>query len=106
LQAACFAQEPVVLRPPLLFREEWKQAPHTGKIDDEKRRLTQEAVSNSNLELKVYGDAHSISVSVHEGREDLWTGLTATPTAVTLSDKGNYFDLTRRWLLGWRLRMT
>ncbi len=99
-----FAQEPAMLRPPLLFREEWKQPPYTGKIDDEKRRLTQAAVTNPNLELRMYGDAHSISVSAHEGREDLWTGLTATPVAVTLRDKANYFDLTGLARIRWITR--
>lgn len=97
-----FAQEPAAARPALLFREEWKQPPYTGEINDEKRRLTQAAVSNPNLELKMYGDARNISVSVHEGREDLWTGLTASPSAVTLRDKSHYFDLTglarMRWI--------
>ena len=99
-----FAQEPAAVRPALLFREEWKQPPYTGEINDEKRRLTQEAVSNPNLELKLYGDARSISVSVHEGREDLWTGLTASPTAVTLRDKANYFDLTGLARMRWIVR--
>lgn len=97
-----FAQEPAAVRPALLFREEWKQPPYTGEINDEKRRLTQEAVGNPQLELKMYGGARDISVSVHEGREDLWTGLTASSTAVTLRDKAAYFDLTglarMRWI--------
>ena len=97
-----FAQEPAAVRPALLFREEWKQPPYTGEINDEKRRLTQAAVGNANLELKMYGGARDISVSPHEGREDLWTGLTALPSAVTLRDKANYFDLTglarMRWI--------
>jgi len=99
-----FAQEPAAVRPALLFREEWKQPPYTGEINDEKRRLTQAAVGNSTLELKLYGGARDISVSPHEGREDLWTGLTATPTAVTLRDKANYFDLTGLARLRWIVR--
>ena len=103
--ASCvFAQEPAAVRPALLFREEWKQPPYTGEINDEKRRLTQAAVGNPNLELRMYGDAHSISVSPHEGRVDLWTGLTATPTAVTLRDRSNYFDLTGLARMRWIIR--
>lgn len=102
LAGGAFAQEPAAVRPVLLFREEWKQPPYTGEINDEKRRLTQEAVSNPNLALTMYGGARDISVSPHEGREDLWTGLTALPSAVTLRDRTHYFDLTdlarMRWI--------
>jgi len=98
------AQEPAVVRPGLLFREEWKQPPYTGEINDEKRRLTQEAVSNPNLELKMYAGARDISVSPHEGRMDLWTGLTPLPSAVTLRDRSNYFDLSGLARLRWITR--
>lgn len=100
-----FAQEPVVLRPALLFREEWKQPPYTGKLNDQNRRLTQDAVTNANLELKLYGaDARDIGVYVHEGRQDLWNGITTSPVAVTLRDKANYFDLTGLARLRWITR--
>jgi len=93
IAGSVFAQEPVVLRPALLFREEWKQPPYTGKLNDQNRRVTQEAVTNANLELKLYGaDARDIGVYVHEGRQDLWNGITTSPVAVTLRDKANYFD--------------
>jgi len=92
-------------RPPLLFREEWKQPPYTGKLNDENRRVTQEAVINPNLELKLYGpDARNISVYVHEGRHDLWTGMTTSPVAATLRDKANYVDLTGLARLRWITR--
>jgi hypothetical protein len=93
--------------PPLLFREEWKQPPYTGELDDVKRRivLTQDAVSNPNLELKLYGpDTKDLLVAVHEGRHDLWTGLETTPICATLRDKNNYVDLTGRARLRWITR--
>ena len=49
-------------RPPLLFREEWKQPPYTGELDDVKRRivLTQDALSNPNLERSCMGRTRRI----------------------------------------------
>src|SRR5689334_7739214 len=47
--------------PPLLFREVWKRPPYTGELNDENRKITQEAVTAPNLELKLYGtDASKI----------------------------------------------
>ena len=92
-------------RPPMAFREEWKEPPHTAPLDDAARRVTQQVVGNPNLELKLYGaDAKAVSVNPHEGRLDLWNGDTASPVAVTLRDKANYFDLTGLARLRWILR--
>ena len=94
-------------RPPLLFREEWKQPPYTGELDDVKRRIrvTDEAINNPNLELKLYGpDTQDLLVAVHEGRHDLWTGLENSPIAATLRDKNNYIDLTGHARLMWITR--
>ena len=44
-------------RPALLWREEWKQPPYTGTLNDENRRVTQDAVTNPRLEIKIYGTA-------------------------------------------------
>jgi len=83
------------VRPPLAFREEWKQPPYTGQLNDQNRRVTQAAVTNPNLELKLYGaDASNIGVYVHEGRLDLWNGISTSPVAITLKHKDSYFDLT------------
>ena len=82
-------------RPALLFKEEWKQPPYTGTLNDENRRATQDAVTNPRLELKLYGtDARNVGVYNHEGRFDLWTGVVTSPVAIMLRDKGNYVDLT------------
>ena len=108
-----FAQQPAppaaeaAVRPPLLFREEWKQPPYTGELDDEKRRikLTKDAVGNPNLELTLYGpDTKDLLVAVHEARHDLWTGLVPAPIAATLRDKNNYIDQTGRARLRWITR--
>ncbi len=82
-------------RPPLLFKEEWKQPPYTGTLNDENRRATQDAISNPALELKMYGpDARNVGVYNHEGRFDVWTGVVASPVAVMLRNKTSYVDLT------------
>src|SRR5690606_18197788 len=43
----------------------------------------------------LYGmDAKNITVYLHEGRTDLWTGLTSSPVAVLLRDRNSLMDLT------------
>jgi len=92
-------------RPPLLFKEEWKQPPYTGTLNDENRRVTQDAVTNARLELKLYGAAaKEIGVYNHEGRFDLWSGMATSPVAVTLRDKANFIDLTGLARLRWTVR--
>jgi hypothetical protein len=82
-------------RPALLFKEEWKQPPYTGTLNDENRRATEDAVTNPRLELKLYGpDAKNVGVYNHEGRFDLWSGVVTSPVAITVRDRGNYVDLT------------
>lgn len=100
-QAAQPASAPIAatavtaVHPPLVFREAWRQPSHMGELTDENRRITPEAVSNPNLKVSLYGaDSRNIGVYSHEGRLDLWTGMTSSPVAVTLSDKGNYIDLS------------
>jgi len=103
--SAADIRDETTLRPPLLFREPWQQPPFTGRLDDHARRITQAAVTNANLALHLYGeDAGAVEVYTHEGRYDLWTGLTRSPVAVTLEDKGVYVDLTGRARLRWMTR--
>lgn len=81
--------------PALMFKEIWKQPPYTGTLNDENRRVTQAAVTNPQLELKLYGAAvKEVGVYEHEGRFDLWTGMSTSPVALMLRDKGNLIDLT------------
>ena len=37
------------VHPPMLFREVWKQPPHTGPLNDDNRRITPEALTNADL---------------------------------------------------------
>src|SRR4029450_5161995 len=93
------------LTPPLLFREGWQQPPHTGPLNDENRRITPHAVTNPDLELRLYGtDAHNIQVTEHNGIPDVWTGFTTSPVALTLRHKNAYLDLTGLTRMRWRTR--
>jgi hypothetical protein len=99
-------QDPSV-RPPLLFREEWVRPPYQGELDDEKKKIrrTDEALTNRNLELTLYGpDVKNLMVAEHEGRWDLWTGLALSPVAATLRHKEYYLNLTGRARLRWITR--
>ena len=92
-------------RPPLLFSEPWRLPPYTGEQTDENTRVTPAVVTNPRLEVKLYGpDAKVIRAATHEERTDLWNGLTASPTAVTLRDRSNYLDLTEAARLRWVVR--
>jgi hypothetical protein len=91
--------------PPLLFREVWQQPPHTGPLNDENRRITPQAVTNHDLELRLYGaDARNIQVTEHNGVPDLWTGFTVSPVALTVRHKSAYLDLTGLTRMRWRTR--
>jgi hypothetical protein len=93
------------LTPPLLFREVWQQPPHTGPLNDENRRITPQALTNPDLELRLYGtDAHNIQVTSHNGIPDLWTGFTNSPVALTLRHRNAYLDLTGLTRMRWRTR--
>jgi hypothetical protein len=90
-------------RPPLFFREEWKQIPGGGE-----HPVTANTPANTNLEMKLYGTSgKDIQLTGAAGDENnpihLWNGLCESNCAVTLRDKGNYVDMTGlakvRWLI-------
>jgi len=98
-------QTPPAVRPPLLFREDWRLPKHTGPATDENMRFTPEVVTNERLEVKLYGAGSApVRAAEHEGRIDLWTGLATSPVALTLRDKRNYLDLTGLARLRWIVR--
>ncbi len=88
-------------RPPLFFREEWKQTAAGG----EHGVNPAEVVSNPNLELKLYGDGKDLLVTGAAGDETnpihLWTGTCTATCAVTLRDKSNFVDLTGLARIRW-----
>jgi hypothetical protein len=110
--AAGRGRGPAPVKPPLFFKEEWKQPPYTGQLTDQARRLTPDAVTNPNLELKVYGPCKSsmLGVEVYGTPKDsifpmnLWTGMCESPVAVTLRDKANFVDLTGSARIKWLFR--
>jgi len=89
-------------RPPLFLKEEWKQTPAGG----EHPVVPSEALSNPNLELKLYG-ATSKEIQLTGSAQDennpihLWTGGCTTPCAVALRDKSHYGDLTGLARIRW-----
>jgi hypothetical protein len=112
--ASAFAQEPAAppaaarpgertgARVPMFFRETWKTV--TGE-----HAVTQDQVSNANLELKLYGPSGK-DVQTLGNAEDpsnpphVWTGLATAPVAVTLRDKSNYVDLTGLARIRWQTK--
>ena len=105
-QPAAATQKPAMTpRPPVLFSETWRLPPHTGEPDDVNMRFTPAVVTNPRIEVKLYGlDAKVIRAAVHEDRVGLWTGMAASPVAVTLRDRKNFMDLTDAARLRWIVR--
>src|SRR6185295_12499510 len=82
-------------RPPLFFREEWKQTPAGG----EHPVVPAESVANPDLTLSLLGPTgKEMLMTGAAGDENnpihLWTGMCTTPCAFTLKDKTNFADLT------------
>jgi hypothetical protein len=100
------AQSPAMTpRPPVLYSEAWQLPPHTGEPTDENMRFTEAAVSNPELTVTLYGpDADKIRAAEHEERVDLWTGMAASPVALTIRDGRHYVDLRDAARLRWIVR--
>lgn len=95
----------VQTQPDLLFREGWRLPKHDGPPTNENRRVTAEVVTNPRVELTVYGqDARNVIAWEHDGRVDLWTGMAASPIAMTVRDRANYMDLTGLARVRWIVR--
>ena len=101
--------------PPLFFREDWSGNPaprncvnlHDAKCEP---ALTQAAIANPNLELKVYGagkprieDGEVLGAVLIQGA-GLFTGMAEQSYAVTFRDKRNYVDLSGLGRIRWELR--
>jgi len=97
----------------LLFREDFKAGP-AGEV-----QLTQNALTNPNLELKVYGPGSKPGNADQSGlvlgnEQDptnpgkmmsiVFTGVVEASWAVMLKDKNNYLDLRDTARLRWRVR--
>ena len=100
ISISAFAQQaaPPARRPPqpipLFFRESWKD---TAAIP-----VTQEGVTNPDLELKLYGAAKDdLSVNNEGGIPHVWTGLCPAGCAVVLKHKESFADLTGKARVRW-----
>src|SRR3989442_12249492 len=61
------------VRPPLLFREDWRLPRHEGAATDENTRFPPEGVTNRWLEAKVYGPAATpVARADNHSGNDLW----------------------------------
>ena len=98
------AAPPRVTRPPLFFREEWKQTAAGG----EHPVNPAEALANPNLELKLYGKEVLLTGSASDENNPihLWTGVCAAPCAVALRDRNNYGDLTGLARIRWTTKVS
>ena len=92
-------------RPALLFSETWRIPPHEGAATDDNTRFSFGVTTNANVDAKLYGPGSApVRAAEHEGRVDLWNGLSTSPVAVTLRDRRNYLDLTGLARLRWIVR--
>jgi hypothetical protein len=91
-------------RPPLLFREDWTEAPAALPI-------TQSHVANPDLVLTLHGPGGvRVKKSHHDKPADdpfyAWSGETDAPWAVTLRDRRGDIDLTGLAKVQWRARQS
>ena len=96
LSACALAQD----RPPLFFREDWKELPAATPV-------TQEHVANTNLLVGLYGPGKDgIKKSHHDKPADdpfyIWTGTCVGNCAIALKHKSAYVDLTGQSKIVWR----
>ena len=91
-------------RPPLFFREEWKNAPGAGE-----HAITPDEVGNPSLEMKIYGGkGMQIAGTAGDENDPLhpWSGLCESACGVALRDKNNYVDLTGLAKVRWNTKVS
>jgi hypothetical protein len=96
-----------VTRPPLFFKEEWKQTPQGG----EHPIMFDSTLSNPNLELKVYGPSSKELLLTGAANDEtnpihIWTGMCTTPCAVALRHKTHTADLSGLARLRWNTKVS
>ncbi|MFN7925997.1 MAG: hypothetical protein U0Q16_38220, partial [Bryobacteraceae bacterium] len=87
-------------RPPLFFREDWKETPA-------EKPVTQAHVANDNLILSLHGPGKAgIKKSHHDQPADdpfyIWSGETTGNWALSLRHKSKQVDLTGQARIRWR----
>jgi hypothetical protein len=98
------AQTPEDNRPPLFFREDWKEIPPVTPV-------TAAHMANPKLELALYGPGKDgVRKSHHDAPKDdpyyIWTGECAGNCALTLRHKGSFVDLTGLAKIRWRTKQS
>ena len=92
-------------RPPLFFKEEWKQ----NEKNDE-HPATAASLGNPNLQMTLHGPGQDIQLTGRAGDENnpihLWTGTSISPVAVSLREKNSYADLTGLARIRWNTKMS
>lgn len=91
-------------RPPLFFREDWKETPAATP-------MTPEHLTNPKLQLALYGPGKDgIKKSHHEAPKDdpyyVWSGSCTANWAVSVRDKESDVDLTGLAKIRWRTKQT
>jgi hypothetical protein len=90
-------------RPPLLFREEWKQPPGGGE-----HPVTAASVGNPTLELTLIVPGGELMLTGNPGDENnpmhTWSGLCTTPCGLALRDRQHLADLSGLARLRWTTR--
>jgi hypothetical protein len=107
LAAAAAAQNTARMednRPPLFFREDWKEIPAATPV-------TAEHLANPRLQLALYGAGKAgIKKSHHDAPKDdpyyIWFGTCDAPCAITLREKQAMVDLTGLAKIRWRTKQT
>src|SRR6185295_10948925 len=104
VMTAAARQAPEDNRPPLFFREDWKEIAAVAPV-------TQEHVANPNLELALYGPGKDgVRKSHHDTPKDdpyyIWLGSCVTNCAIALHDKTSFVDLTGLAKIRWRTKQT
>ena len=92
-------------RPPLFFREEWKQAPGGGE-----HPVTAASLANPNLDLTLIAPAGQIELTGNAGDENnpihVWQGLCTTPCGLALRNRQSLVDLTGLARIRWTTKMS
>ena len=91
-------------RPPLFFREDWKETPAATPV-------TPEHLANPAVQLTLYGPGKDgIKKSHHDTPKDdpyyIWSGTCSANCAIALRNKNSYADLTGLAKIRWRTKQT
>ncbi len=92
-------------RPPLFFREEWRQTSKGGE-----HPVAADSIGNPALELKLYVPSGEVLLSGSAADEGnpihVWTGLCTSPCAVALRDKTRLANLSGLARIRWNTKMS